>query len=120
MSARTQIVDVLTAELPGEWDVLPHARELNNVRRPTVMVETTSIAYGVAAGVWGAEVAVYVVAPYEDSDDAEDFLEDGVLAVVKALHALSSTMSTADRVELGNNRQRAFRVNLTYAQKKEP
>jgi ABC-type transporter lipoprotein component MlaA len=119
MSARTELVATLRDALPADWTVLDHARELNNVRRPTVMVETTTIAYGVAAGVWGATVAIFIVSPFEGSEKAEDFLEDGVLTVVKALHELSSTMTTADRVEIGDNRQRAFRINLTYAQKKE-
>ena len=119
MTARPDFVAVLSAVLPAGWDVLPHARELNNVRRATVMVETTRIVWGIAGGVWGAEVSVYVVAPYEDTDDAETFLEDGVLVVLEALNGLSSTMTGADRVELGNSRQRAFRITYTYAQKKE-
>lgn len=112
MSARTVLVDHLTAALPDTWDVLPFSRDLANLTKPTVTVSTSRFEQGPAGGLWACTCAVTVVAPFEDYATAEDWLEDGVVTALNALETLPHLNLGADRVVVAD-KHHAYQINVT-------
>ncbi|MBD8077694.1 hypothetical protein [Cellulosimicrobium arenosum] len=113
MSARTQIVAFLTEALPAEWTVLPFARDLGNLTKPTVSVEMSRVDQGPSQGLWSATCTITLVAPFQDYEAAEDFLEDGLLVTLGVLDGIPNIGLGAERVVIAE-KHHAYQVNITY------
>lgn len=106
MSLRSEIADVLKAQLPAavKYKVLPYMRELDNAASRVVMVHRKKITRNTERhALIDHDVVIHVLVPEtlgEAAEDAADAAVDDVLAVVQAINDIDWT--TAERSTYSN------------------
>lgn len=90
-TARQQLIEALTPELPETWTVIPYARNVDVLSRPTVMVHVTSIRTLPAAplGALETEFTITIMDPLSDPSRAQGALDDEVAELIFALRTLT-------------------------------
>lgn len=116
MSIRTEVVDFLVESLPDSYVVMPYvptAGDYGDIKDLTVSVETTRYDQGPSAGVWTVATAIYVVAPFEDYERAEDALDEAVTTVLLAMEKTANVSLAAERVVIAG-KHHAFKIDTTF------
>jgi hypothetical protein len=102
VSLRSDIADVLTAELPADYAVMAYVKSLDNTSRPVVMVHRSKITKA-PLGHLDHAVTLHVLVPEtlgEAAEDAADKALETVLALVERMDRLDWT--GADRAPYEN------------------
>ena len=87
MTARTEVVTLLTAVLPTDVDVIPYARNIDAPTKSTVMVRTDRVTPSpAAAGMRTYEMACILIAKRTTAGPGDDELD---LLLEDVLHALA-------------------------------
>lgn len=99
--ARKRLVAELTAALPAEYAVMGYPTGLDRVARPTVAVyqETVTKTDQFGASRLQVALAVWVLTGQEDPEQADDILDEALMAVLGALQPLAwIDWTTAERL----------------------
>lgn len=89
MSIRAEFAEALRAALPGV-DVIDHAKNLDALAAPAVMLERTIVAKPPnAMGGYLVTFVVHVISPIIGRDTADDALDDTTDGVLVALDGIS-------------------------------
>lgn len=87
---RTEVRDLLRAQLPEAWDVDDHVHDLDGLEpdRPVVMVGTSTITPHAVLGLRVYELRVLLVEPSTDPGDADDAIDSRLDVLLDALDTL--------------------------------
>jgi hypothetical protein len=100
VSARTDLVDALTAALPGQYRVVgsPSCPDLIEVDTFAVRCWTARLAPGDLVGRLSADLVVWVLSPRMTPGDTDDDLDGAYADVAGALHDIGVLLpATAER-----------------------
>jgi hypothetical protein len=89
VSARAEFAAALVEHMSTPLRVIDHARSLDAITAPVVMLERTTIAKAPnAQGSFWVTYTIHVIAPQIDPERQDDALDDAVDIVVVALNAI--------------------------------
>lgn len=90
MGIRAEFADAIRAQLPEGPEVIDHARALDAITDPVVMLERTTVAKPAnAMAGYLATFTVHVISPVIGRDTADDALDDALDVVLLALDGIS-------------------------------
>lgn len=100
-TAREALVEQLKPALPKDWKIVEHQRNLDRLAQTTVVLKQESIAKLTAAPLHWLHVTftITIIDPGTDVVQAEEALDDDVLALCHALDQIDGlTFDTATKV----------------------
>lgn len=116
MSARQQLIDILTPIVPDSWALIPYEDDVDEVATLTLMVRQRGFTKPPAAPVSGKYLTSYIltlIAPGTDFKGAEDDLDDAVATLLIALDGVNKTWwEKADKVIAVNRLAYDITLNL--------
>ena len=121
MTARQQLATAIAPLLPATWKLIPYQDSIDTLSSVVVMLKLESIEKAPSApiGAYLAKFTVTIADPSTDPKNAEDRLDDEVLALLAALDALNSTLwSTATKVSF-NSTNLAYDIAVSVVTRKD-